>query len=136
MIGEFDCVVEVEGKPVVVDWKTSARRWPKDKERQDLQPTCYLHAFRASGGRRDVLFRYDVITKAKDPSVEQRPTVRHPDHTHRLVEQIKVAEKMIRSELFLPNEQSWACAGCAYGMACESWHRERARSLYDLQLVA
>jgi CRISPR/Cas system-associated exonuclease Cas4 (RecB family) len=136
LIGEFDCVVEVAGKPVIVDWKTAARRWPKNKERIELQPTCYLHAYRASGGNTDVLFRYDIITKAKTPVVDKRLTVRHASDTQRLVQQIKIAEKIIRSELFLPNDQSWACKGCPYGLACEGWHRERSRSFYRLELAA
>jgi hypothetical protein len=135
LIGEFDCLVEAGGRTLIVDWKTAARRWPEGKEHQELQPTCYLHAFRASAGR-DALFRYDIVTKARTPALDQRLTVRHPEHTLRLTEQIRVAEKMIRAELFLPNEQSWACKDCPHSLACQAWHKERTRSLYNFRLAA
>ncbi len=136
LIGEFDCIVEQDGKPVIVDWKTAARRWPESKVRNDLQPTCYLYAYSKLGGRADTRFRFDVVTKTKAPAVEHYATVRHDDAFQRMIECVKVAEGMIQQEHFLPADQSFACGDCPWSMACTSWHRARSRSLYHLELAA
>ena len=136
LIGEFDLIVENAGRPVVVDWKTAARRWPESKVRTDLQPTCYLYAYRKLGGRADTRFRFDVVTKTKTPVVDRVETVRDPDRFQRLGETVKVMERMIRQEHFLPAEQSYACGDCPWSMACTGWHRNRCRSLYHLELAA
>jgi hypothetical protein len=135
LVGEYDCIVQQGPQRLIVDWKTAARRWPKRKERLDLQPTCYLYAH-TKNDPHSVGFRFDIVTKAKTPAVDRRLTIRHPDHFERLIEQVRLMEKMIRAEHFLPNDQSWACKGCPYGMACQAWHKERSRSLYNFALAA
>jgi putative RecB family exonuclease len=136
LIGEFDCVVEADGLPVLVDWKTSARKWPESRVRIDLQPTCYLYAWSKLGGRTDTRFRFEIVTKTKTPVVERVETLRRRDDFQRLVECVKIAEGMIRRELFLPSDQSYACADCPWGMACAGWHGNRSRSLHRLELAA
>ncbi len=42
MVGELDCRVRKDGRALIVDWKTSARRWPKGQADKSLQPTVYL----------------------------------------------------------------------------------------------
>jgi hypothetical protein len=39
---------------------------------------------------------------------------------------VKVVESMIAAEHFLPNEQSFYCAGCPHQLACREWHRKAA----------
>ena len=136
LIGEMDLVVEKDGRVEIVDWKSSARKWPESKARLDLQPTCYLFAHQRNGGSEDTRFRFDVVTKAKSPSVEQYLTRRDPDQFIRLAESVKVMEKLIRQEAFLPSDQCFSCADCPYGHACASWHRNRTRSLHRLELAA
>ncbi len=136
LIGEFDCMVEVGGQRFIVDWKTAARKWPEAKVRLDLQPTCYLYAHRHGGGRETDRFRFDVITKAKNPTVEHYETVRDDDCFTRLTETVRVIEQMVRAEQFLPNDQGFACGDCPYGMACQAWHRTQTRCHYRLELAA
>ena len=64
LIGEFDCIVE-DGKDIcIVDWKTSASRWPSGKADNDLQATVFTYAYKAKYDIKP-LFRFDVVTKAK-----------------------------------------------------------------------
>jgi hypothetical protein len=126
MIGEIDTVVVKAGCKVLVDWKTSARRWPKDQAAKSLQPTVSIHGYRQLHGELPG-FRFDVVVKNKTPVFEQHMTERGDDHFHRMVEQVKLVERMIAAEHFLPSEQSFYCAGCPYGEACRAWHRGRAR---------
>lgn len=136
LIGEIDAIVDSPDGPVIVDWKTASRKWPESKVRLDLQPTCYLYAVKDVGGKPVSRFRFEVITKTKTPAVDIQDTVRHEDHFQRLVETVKVLEKIVKAEAFLPNDQGWACGDCPYSLTCQSWHRCRGQSMYNLELAA
>ncbi|MBT3291102.1 MAG: PD-(D/E)XK nuclease family protein [Victivallales bacterium] len=126
LIGEYDLVVRRGGIRTIVDWKTSARRWPKGKAATDLQATCYLWAeqhLRHTGSQ----FRFDVVTKTRVPACERHHATRAPDDFVRLGELVRVLERIVTNECFLPQTGSWECANCPCASACESWHRERAR---------
>jgi putative RecB family exonuclease len=126
LVGELDCVVEREQAQVIVDWKTSARRWPKGQATKSLQPTAYLYA-RTQLGESAGVFRFDVTVKNKTPVSERHETTRTQDQFDRMVELVKMAESMIRAEHFLPNEQSFYCGGCPFQKACKAWHRQATR---------
>lgn len=126
MVGEIDCVVRKDEKTVLVDWKTSARRWPKEQAHKSLQPTVYAYAYRQLHAQ-DVPVRFDVVVKNKTPVVEQHITTRTVDQFHRMVELVKRVEDMIAAEHWLPSEQGFYCAGCPHQEACKSWHRQAAR---------
>jgi len=136
LIGEFDLTVVSEGVHTIVDWKTSARRWPPGKVRTDLQPTCYLWADYHRTGNANARFRFDVVTKAKTPACDQYPTRREPDEFVRLAELVRVLERRIEAEAFHPVDSSWECKGCPYGLDCQSWHRARARTYVQFELLA
>lgn len=133
LIGEIDCVVEsADSQTVLVDWKTSARRWPKDQAGKSLQPTAYLFAYgQLSPGCTD-RFRFDVAVKNKTPVVELIDTSRTPDDFLRLERLVEKAEEIVRHELFYPCDQSFACAGCQYAEPCKAWHRQAARTTLNL----
>ena len=126
LIGEIDCVVRKSAELTLVDWKTSARRWPRGQADKSLQPTVYLYAWRQLRGA-DAPMRFDVAVKNKTPVVEQHATTRTVDQFHRMVELVKQAEKMIAAEHFLPSEQGFYCSGCPHQEACRAWHRGAAR---------
>ncbi|MCE9616533.1 MAG: PD-(D/E)XK nuclease family protein [Lentisphaerae bacterium] len=126
LVGEIDCRVSKGGKQALVDCKTSGRRWPKDQADKSLQPTVYLYAERQLYGQ-DIPVRFDVIVKNKTPVMEQHVTTRTVDQFHRMVELVKMSERMIQTGHFLPSEQSFYCAGCPHQVACRAWHREAAR---------
>lgn len=130
LIGEFDLTVKRDGVYTVVDWKTSARRWPKDRARTDLQPTCYLWAHFRGAGDSSARFRFDVVTKTKTPVCEQHVTERGPDDFVRLAERVKVLERTVENECFQPADGSWECRNCPYISACRSWHREKSRRTF------
>jgi putative RecB family exonuclease len=125
IIGEIDTVVAKAGSRTLVDWKTSGRRWPKGKADMDLQPTVFLYGYRQLHGELPD-FRFDVVVKNKTPVIEQHATSRTEDQFARMVELVKLAERAIQAELFLPNEQSFYCGGCPFQEACRAWHRQAA----------
>ena len=128
LVGELDCVVEKDAQLVLIDWKTSGRRWPKDQASRSLQPTAYLYAC-TQLGELGGTFRFDVIVKNKTPVMESHVTTRTRDQFDRMVELVKRAESMIRAEHFLPNEQGFYCNGCPFQEPCTAWHRAGARAV-------
>jgi RecB family exonuclease len=126
LVGEFDCRVRLDGQDVIVDWKTSGRRWPKEQADKSLQPAAYVYAAKVLTGK-IMPMRFDVVVKNKAAVVEQHTTHRCDDDSDRMVELVKQIESMVAAEHFLPSEQSFYCGGCPHQAACKSWHRDRAR---------
>ena len=136
LIGEFDLTVSAkDGTYTVVDWKTSSRRWPETRARTDLQATCYLFAHWMSV-HEEARFRFDVVTKAKQPACEKYVTRRDPHSFDRLVHMVVALERLIQAEAFTPQDGSWECRDCPYSLACQSWHRERASTQVHFDLAA
>ena len=132
IIGELDLLVRnAEGKTVIVDWKSAARKWPAGKADKELQATVYLYSYCAERRVKldDVGFRFDVVTKTKTPSYTQYPTVRRYDDFHRMLWLVPSIEKAIKAECFIPNSNSYCCGDCVYGSACEEWHRRQSRTI-------
>jgi CRISPR/Cas system-associated exonuclease Cas4 (RecB family) len=128
VIGEIDLIVEKEGKKTLVDFKTSARRWPKEQATKSLQPTVYCYAHQNLTGV-SAPFRFDVLVKNKTPVHEQHVTERNQDDFDRLAALVRQMEKMVEAEHFLPNEQSHFCSGCPFQEPCKAWHRSQARTI-------
>ncbi len=126
LVGEIDSVVGRDGWKKLVDWKTSARRWPKDQADKSPQATAYLYVYRQMYGQ-VLTMRFDVVVKNKTPVVERYETTRTQEAFYRMVELIKRVESMIAAEHWLPNEQGFYCGGCPFKAACRDWHREQAR---------
>ena len=128
LIGEIDCIVEgADGQTVLVDWKTSGRRWPKEQADKSLQPTAYLYAYSQLKSGCTDKFRFDVAVKNKTPVVELNHTTRTPNDFQRLERLVEAADRIVQNELFYPCDQSFACAGCQYAEPCKAWHRQAAR---------
>ncbi len=122
LIGELDCVVrDDKGNPVIIDWKTSARRWPAGKADKDLQATCFSYAYRLLYRGTKPGFRFDVVAKAKSSAYEQYHTFRNQNDFLRLIKLVKVVEEAEKAQIFYPNETSFYCGGCPYKSACQEW---------------
>jgi putative RecB family exonuclease len=124
IIGEVDAVVSKDGVGTIVDYKSSARKWPVDKADKSLQATIYAYAFSREPNEIPGV-RFDVVTKTKSPTVTRYHTSRTEDDFDRLIQLVETAERMMRHEIFVPNEESFACAGCPFTEACKPWHRKR-----------
>jgi putative RecB family exonuclease len=122
LIGEFDLVVEEGRDRCIVDWKTSATRWPESKAAREMQPTVFSYAFRELYGELP-LFRFDVVTKTKNPVYERHYTTRNEDNFDRFVFLANKVQESVNAGIFLPNESSFGCAECPYAARCKAWHR-------------
>ena len=120
LIGEWDLLVQ-DGRDVcIVDWKTSASRWPAGKADRDLQTTIFSYAYEKLNGTTP-LFRFDVITKAKNPVCETHYTCRDVSAFQRFESLASHVQDAIDKGVFLPNETSFACAECPYKNRCKNW---------------
>ncbi len=124
LIGEFDAVVENQGRLVVVDFKTAAAKWPAQKCHSDLQATAYLMGLRQSVSSQQSLFRYDVVTKTKEPAVTRYLTDRTDSDFLRFTRLVQMADRVVQEGLFYPHEGCMACGGCPYAGHCAKWHQQ------------
>ncbi len=124
LIGEFDCILrDRDGKIVIVDWKSAARRWPEGKADKDLQATCFSYAYMLEYGEIPE-FRFDVVTKTKTPVYQQLYTKRTSDDFVRLNRMVEMVERATAADAFHPSETSFACGDCIYKNACSAWHKQ------------
>lgn len=78
LIGEFDLVVTDGGDECICDWKTASGKWPIGRPDRDLQATAFCYAYKQIHGQ-SPLFRFDVYTKARQPTVNTYYTIRTQD---------------------------------------------------------
>ena len=118
LVGEFDLVVDDGGADTIVDWKTSASKWGMDRVERDMQPSAYCYAYKQEHGISPV-FRFDIYTKAKTPTVTSLYTVRKEDALARFAFTVAGIEKGVEQECFYPNVCCMNCAECPYRNRCE-----------------
>ena len=120
LIGEFDLVVEDGGRePCIVDWKTSSSRWPMGKSDYERQPSAYCYAYRAKY-QHTPIFRYDVITKAKQPQIGSWYTVRTEDELSRFEDLCRQVDRCVNAGAFYRNESVMNCPDCPYRNRCRT----------------
>jgi len=125
LIGELDVLVrDRDGNKVIVDWKTSARKWSKGKADGEIQPTAMIYSYLQQHGE-CLGFRYDIGIKTKTPGFQQESTTRCPDDFDRMIWLIQAIEKAIKADAFLP-QKGFMCPSCQYAGACARWHRQAA----------
>ncbi len=126
LIGEVDCIAQ-NGKLSAVDWKSGATRYSDQKVRTSMQATAMLLGVNRTFRPVDD-FRFDLVVKLKKaPAFESYHTTRTEDDYSRLARMAQVADQIVESEAFHPNEGGFACAGCRYKGACKAWHKSRSR---------
>ena len=123
LIGEFDLVVKDGSDEAVVDWKTASSRWPMGKADRELQATAYCYAYKQIHGVNPI-FRYDVYTKAKEPTVSNWYTVRTADELERFAWIVSRIEQSVKTGIFYPNESVMNCGECPYRERCRKWKGE------------
>ncbi|BBO76229.1 hypothetical protein DSCW_36460 [Desulfosarcina widdelii] len=123
IIGAMDLVEEDSaGTLIITDFKTSGRAYSKDEVDQNQQLTMYQIAAKLNGyGDREILLRFDTLIKTKTPKFEQYWTVRSELDERRLIKKATQVWDGISKGVFIPNDTSWKCKGCAYKQACDEY---------------
>lgn len=122
LLGELDRWVRTsDGRLGIGDWKTASSRWTADRLRKDDQATAYLWAGEWILGRRPDFFRYEVLLKTSRPAVERHEVERTERDRRRFLKKVVEVDKALKSGVFVPNDQSFACTTCPFRRACETW---------------
>lgn len=116
LIGTVDLLIREGGRRVVVEHKTSGKKWGSDQLRWDLQPSAYRLAARLAG-LGDVGLRYQVITKAKVPSVQIADVERDEQDELDFIRTVLGVLRAVEAGVDYP-VRGWQCRSCPYSYAC------------------
>jgi CRISPR/Cas system-associated exonuclease Cas4 (RecB family) len=118
LTGFVDLIVREGGRHVVVEHKTSARRYTEDQLQYDHQPTAYLLALRQEG-LGDVGARYEIVTKTKTPAVQVEDVHRDGRDEDDFLRVAVGVLRAIDAGVSFPI-RGWQCRACPYARACGS----------------
>jgi putative RecB family exonuclease len=123
IIGAMDLVEEDDaGTLIITDFKTSGRSYSSDEISSNQQLTTYQIAAKHNGyADREILLRFDTLIKTKTPKFEQYWTTRSELDERRLIKKAAQVWDGITKGVFVANDTSWKCKGCAYKQACDDY---------------
>lgn len=122
LVGSIDLLeADDAGNIVVSELKTSGKKWSDRDVDQNLQASLYSWVVRELGlnDGRDVLVRFDVVTKTKSPALQQLYATRTEADQRRAVRLLCDVYRSAEARCFHINP-SWACSTCAYQSACNA----------------
>lgn len=122
LVGVVDLVTREEGDDIViVEHKTSSKKYALDKLLYDFQPTAYQLAMREKGWD-DVGLRFQIVTKTKSPQVQIEDIVRtaaDEDDFRRIALGVL---KAIDAGVSYP-VRGWQCRSCPFKNTCKKSSR-------------
>lgn len=117
LVGTMDLLIREEGRVVVVEHKTAARKFTEDQLRYDFQPTAYQIAARESG-LGDVALRFQVVTKSNIPAVQVVDIHRDDQAEADFLRTAGGVLKAIDAGVSYP-VRGWQCRTCPFQGPCE-----------------
>jgi putative RecB family exonuclease len=117
LIGGIDLILAGEDRPLVVEHKTSAKRYAAWQLEFETQPSVYAYAAQEIGfGQADLAFQ--ILVKTRTPSVQLCPIERTDRHVNEMMTTFSAALRAIQAGIFFKN-RSWACADCQFRYRCD-----------------
>ena len=116
LTGVVDLVVKDDGLTVVVEHKTSARRYADDQLRHDVQLTAYQLALRQEGVD-NVGLRFQVFTKGKAPAVQVEDVMRDDTDEDDFLRVAVGVLRAIDAGVSFP-VRGWQCRSCQFRRRC------------------
>jgi putative RecB family exonuclease len=123
LVGSLDLLErDGEGRLVVVDLKTSARKYTDLQVEASLQLSVYSYATAMNGlaDQEDLRLRFDVLTKTKQPELHRYWTQRDQAANVRLFHLAAEILRAIGLGVFVPNP-GWQCKDCPFQSRCWAW---------------
>jgi CRISPR/Cas system-associated exonuclease Cas4 (RecB family) len=118
LVGIFDLVLREGDKRVIVEHKTSAKKYSQDQLSNELQPSAYKHAANELGWENAVV-RYSVLTKTKAPALQEEEVVRGPLAEDDLLRTVVGVLRAIDAGVSYP-VRGWQCRSCSYQVPCQT----------------
>jgi CRISPR/Cas system-associated exonuclease Cas4 (RecB family) len=125
LVGTMDLVVLDHNRRVVVEHKTSSKKYSADQLRFDIQPTAYSLAARQAG-LGEVGLRFQVVTKTKVPAVQTADITRDAQDEDDFLRTAGGVLMAIDAGVSYPI-RGWACRGCQFAHACKPPRAKLAR---------
>ena len=118
LIGAVDAIVVENGKPVIWELKTAAKKWSRDQTEVDQQCTAYIQAMREEGCP-DVTAKLVITTKTATPAVQIEPVPRTKADERELAITAGSVLRAVEAGVDHPI-RSWACRSCPFAGECRS----------------
>lgn len=116
LTGYIDLILSEEGRKIVVEHKTSSRKYGGDQLKFEPQLSCYQLAAREVGFG-EVGLRYQILVKTKTPSMQIEDVRRDEVSESDFLYLASGILRAISAGIFWPN-RSWACRSCPLQSAC------------------
>ncbi len=122
LYGRVDLLTEDSDSLVITDIKTSRGKWSQEQvEDSGEQLLLYSHlASEISPGKR-IATRFLVLTKAKEPVVEEHVREVNPAVVKRTLVAVERVWRAIQAGVFYPAPSTMNCSSCGYRAACRAW---------------
>ena len=122
LYGRIDLVTEDDDRLVLTDFKTSRGKWSTEQA-EDASEQLLLYSKLAGelAPGKKLVSRFLVLTKTKEPVVEEHLGEVRPDRVARTLASVERVWRAIASENFYPAPSPVGCASCGYRRACEGW---------------
>jgi putative RecB family exonuclease len=122
LYGRIDLLTEDNDQLVLTDFKTSRGKWSTEQA-EDASEQLVLYSKLAGelAPGKKLVTRFLVLTKTKEPVVEEHLGEVRPDRVARTLTSVERVWRAIASENFYPAPSVVGCASCGYRQACEGW---------------
>ena len=123
IIGAVDLIEKDDsGTLIITDFKTASKAYSSADIDNSFQLAVYYLAFKTNGySDREILLKFDCLIKTKKPKFEQYYTIRTDEDETMAIKKIMAVWDGICKGVFIPNNNSWRCTGCAYTKNCQEW---------------
>jgi len=125
VLGRIDLITATSGALRITDFKTARTGWHAaqvaEAAPQQLLYADLVQPLADSLGCRKIEIRWIVITKARQPVIEQHTLSPEPAQIARTRRIVRRVWQAITQENFYPNPSAMNCATCPYQQACREW---------------
>jgi hypothetical protein len=125
ILGRLDLVAADQATLRITDFKTSRSKWNatqvEDAMPQQLLYTDLVRPLADALDCKTIEIAWIVITKAKQPVVEQHTLVPDPKRIARVKAIVRRVWHAIRNEHFYPSPSAMNCSTCPHLTACRKW---------------
>jgi putative RecB family exonuclease len=122
LYGRVDLLTEDSDSLVITDIKTSRGKWSAEQvEDSGEQLLLYAHLASEISPGKKIATRFLVLTKAKEPVVEEHVREVNPAAVKRTLAGVERVWRAIESGVFYPAPSMMSCSSCGYRAACRAW---------------
>lgn len=122
LYGRVDLLTEDSESLQVTDIKTSRGRWsPEQVEDSSEQLLLYAKLASEISPGKDILIRFLVLTKTKEPAIEEHVAEVSPRAISRTIRAANEVWRALQAGVFYPAPSVMACSSCGYRQACRAW---------------